>query len=326
MNRSIFKGAVIVQKCDTGEILAMASRPNFDAGNLGEYLHKDSSPLLNRALSSYHPGSVFKLVVAAAALEHKIIKPTDTFYDPGYIDIKETRFWAWDYERGARGRINLREALAFSSNPVFIQVALNTGERKILDMAEKMGFGSYSPLGLGGEMSGRLPTAKQLYSGDLANLAIGQGFCEATPLQIAQCTAIIANGGVKVEPYIVSAVKTPDGRMVKHYRNSLKSKGTQVISRQTAAELKKMMVAVTSFGTGQAAYLDAGGSAGKTGSAETGRRDAGGRGVSHAWFAGYTPIDNPKYVIVVFVEDGMSGGDIAAPIFREIAAEVMRLD
>ncbi|MDR1702158.1 MAG: penicillin-binding protein 2, partial [Sporomusaceae bacterium] len=99
----------------------------------------------------------------------------------------------------------------------------------------------------------------------------------------------------------------------------------RVISSQTALALQKMMAAVTSYGTGQAAYLEPFGSAGKTGSAETGRTDKNGHGVSHAWFVGYLPLQEPQYVIVVFSEDGMSGGDVAAPIFRQIAAEVMRL-
>ena len=107
--------------------------------------------------------------------------------------------------------------------------------------------------------------------------------------------------------------------VVKSYGASL---GTRVLSKKTARQMQEMMSTVTRFGTGRTAYVEGMGSAGKTGSAETGRRNAAGQGISHAWFAGYGPLINPKYAIVVFVEDGMSGGDVAAPIFGEILSSI----
>ncbi|SDE59346.1 Stage V sporulation protein D [Sporomusa acidovorans DSM 3132] len=321
MDLSIVKGAVIVMRPTTGEILAMASRPGFDANNLSNYFGQSSAPLLNRAISAYQPGSVFKLVVAAAALENKMVKMDDVFYDPGYIDVNNVRFQGWDYEKGAKGYLTITDALAHSSNPIFIEVALKLGAEKLISMAAKFGYGSKTSLGFLGESGGNLPEADLLYPGDLANLAIGQGFCEATPLQIAQTVATIVNDGIKVEPYIVRSFTNSDGAVIKNFQSQ---PGKRIIGRQTAEKLKKMMTAVTQYGTGQAAYVKEFGSAGKTGSAETGRTNTIGKGINHAWFAGYTPLDHPQYVIVVFVEEGMSGSNVAAPIFHEIAEKILK--
>lgn len=320
MDKRIGKGAVIVMRPSTGEILAMASRPNFNANRIGDYLFEESGPLLNRAVAAYQPGSVFKLAVAAAAIENEIVKPTDKFFDSGYIDVNNLRFNGWDYERGGRGTITFTDALAYSSNPVFIEVGLKLGAKKLVSFAEKLGFGHRTKLNFEGESDGNLPDPDGIYPGELANLAIGQGSFEATPLQIASLVASIANDGIKVDPYIVSKLTLEDGSVVNTYQAS---RGIRVLSRRTAADLQKMMAAVTSYGTGQEAYVPTIGSAGKTGSAETGRTDKSGHGINHAWFAGYAPIENPQYVVVVFVEEGMSGGDIAAPIFREVVEEII---
>lgn len=320
MDEQVEKGAVVVMRPSTGEILAMASRPTFNANELDDYLSRASSPFLNRAVSAYQPGSVFKLAVAAAALEEKQVKPTDVFFDQGYIEVNGLRFQGWDYERGPRGWLTFQDAMAYSSNPVLIKVGQRLGAERLVRYAGKLGFGRRAGLDLDGESAGNLPAPTTLYSGDLANLSIGQGALEATPLQVAGLVATIVNDGIKVEPYIVSRITTAEGRVVKSFTAS---RGSRVLSRQTAGQIREMMVAVTRYGTGQAAYVEGAGSAGKTGSAETGRRGTAGKSVSHAWFAGYAPLDNPQYVVVVFVEDGMSGGDVAAPIFKAIVTSVL---
>jgi penicillin-binding protein 2 len=320
MDRYVNKGAVVVMLPATGEILAMASRPGFDANNLDQYLGRDAAPLLNRAVAAYQPGSVFKLAVAAAALEEHAVRPTDTFHDPGYIDVNGLRFKGWDYEKGGRGEISFAEAMAHSSNPVFIQVGMKLGAAKLVAYAGKLGFGRKTGLAFDGEADGNLPDPGNVYPGDLANLSIGQGTLEATPLQIACLVATIVNDGIAVDPYIVSRLTATDGTVVKTFPAS---RGQRVLSRRTAGQMRAMMQAVTRHGTGQAAYVEGAGAAGKTGTAETGRSGPAGKSVNHAWFAGYAPLDNPRYVVVVLVEDGMSGSDVAAPIFREVVARVL---
>lgn len=320
MDQSVAKGAVVIMRPATGEILAMASRPGFDANNLDQYLGRGAAPFLNRAVAAYQPGSVFKLLVAAAALEEGLVQPGDSFYDPGYIDVNGLRFKGWDYEKGVRGRLTFTEAMAYSSNPVLIQVGMKLGAARLVAYADRMGFGRKTRLELDSEADGNLPAPDGVYPGDLANLSIGQGTLEATPLQIAGLVSAIVNDGVAVDPYIVSRLTTTDGRVVKNFPAS---RGHRVLSKKTAGQLRDMMLAVTRYGTGQAAYVDDAGAAGKTGTAETGRTGAGGKSLNHAWFAGYAPLDNPQYVVVVFVEDGMSGGDVAAPIFRDIITRIL---
>lgn len=313
------KGAVVIMNPTTGEILAMASRPNFNANHLEDYLNQSSAPLLNRAISAYQPGSVFKLVATAAALENGSVHPEDKFFDRGYIEVDHLRFNGWDYERGGRGQLTFTEALAYSSNPVFIEIGLKLGAETLLSYAQKLGFGHKTNLNFSGEADGYLPPAENIYSGELANLTIGQGKLEATPLQIVSLVATIANDGIKVNPYIVSKLTNADGVVVKNY---IASSGTRVLTQKTARQIQTMMTAVTQYGTGQAAYVEGIGSAGKTGSAETGRTNTVGQSINHAWFAGYTPINKPQYAVVIFVEEGMSGGDIAAPLFSEIITEI----
>lgn len=321
MDKYVHKGAVVIMKPTTGEILAMSSRPNFDANQLGDYLAREDSPLLNRAVASYQPGSVFKLVVAAAALETGIVKLTDEFFDKGYIDVNNLRFKGWDYERGGRGNLTFLDAMAYSSNPVLIEVGLRLGAERMITYGQRLGFGHKTKLNLDGETGGNLPASDGLYPGDIANMAIGQGLIEATPVQIAGLISTIVNDGIKVEPYIVSHLTTNEGMVLK---KNQPARGARIISRTTAWQLRQMMAAVTQYGTGQAAAVEVYGSAGKTGTAETGRISSSGKSINHAWFAGYAPLDNPQYAVVVFVEEGMSGGDVAAPIFSEILTEVLK--
>ncbi|MDU2065323.1 MAG: penicillin-binding protein 2 [Sporomusaceae bacterium] len=304
------RGALIVMEAKTGEILALVSRPNFSPAQVARSFQEPYSPLVNRAITAYQPGSVFKLVVAAAALDLGIVTPETVFYDAGYIDVDKLRFFGWDYKQGPRGKISFQDALAFSSNPVFIEVGQKIGATKLLAYADKLGFGHKTSLSLPDEDAGHLPPVDQVFPGDLANLSIGQGSCEVTPLQLASLVGTIVNDGVLVEPKLVAE------------RSADSSK--QLLQVLTARQLREMMAAVTSYGTGQEAAISGYGAAGKTGSAETGRADSGGKGINHAWFAGYTPRDNPQYVIVVFVEEGHSGGEVAAPLFGAVAREVMQ--
>jgi len=321
MDRRVAKGAVVVLDPATGEILAMASRPKYDANRLPQVLMQPGSPLLNRAVAAYQPGSVFKVVVAAAAIENGLASPEEKFFDPGYVDINGLRFRDWYYERGGRGWITFTEAMAQSTNSVFIQVARRIGAAELRRYAAQFGFGRPTSLGLDGEAEGTLPQAENMYPGDLANFAIGQGVLEATPLQVALMTATIANDGIRPIPQLVKEVRQRDGTLLRTFRSV---PGVKVISGRTAAAVRKMMTAVTVSGTGQAAYVDSFGAAGKTGSAETGRTDSVGHSISHAWFTGYSPLKNPRFVATVFIEDGMSGADTAAPVFREIMTEILQ--
>ena len=319
LDKGVRKGAVIIMNPATGEILAMASRPNFDADRLEMYLAQESAPLLNRAIMNFQPGSVFKLVVAAAALEKGVARPQDSFFDKGYIDVNSIIFRGWDYKKGPRGNITFTEALAYSSNPVFIEVGLKLGAETLINYARKLGFGKQSGICLPGETAGNLPDASEVFAADLANLSIGQGTLEASPLQIVSMVSTIANGGILRQPVLVSRIINDNGSITVLPPGRLPER---VLSAPVAAQLREMMKAVTSYGTGAAAQIDNFGAAGKTGSAETGRSEQG-QGINHAWFAGFAPAGNPRYAAVIFIEEGMSGGDIAAPLFSEIMTQIL---
>lgn len=321
MDRRVETGAVVVLQPYTGEILAMASRPNFNGNDLALSLTRKDAPLLNRAIAGFQPGSVFKVVVAAAALEEGIVNPEDIFYDPGYINVGKLRFKGWNYDKGGNGRISFREAMVFSSNPVFIEVGLKLGPAALMEYARKFGFGTSSELGIAEETRGNLPEPEAMHPGDIANMAIGQGMLEASPLQVASMIAAVVNNGVRVRPRLVERTMTGDGTILESFPPSA---GKRIMSKQTARCLQNMLAETTVRGTGQGAMVEKVGTAGKTGSAETGRLDAGGKSINHAWFAGYAPVKNTQYVIVVLVEEGRSGGDVAAPIFKEIVEEIFR--
>ncbi len=320
MDEDVKKGAVVVLDPYTGEVLAMTSRPKFNANELSKFLMIPTAPLINRSLTSFQPGSVFKLVVACAALEEDVVEPLSKFNDRGYIDVNNIRFKGWDYDQGGRGILTFEQALAYSSNPVFIQVGLSLGAERLIRFAHKAGFGQQTALNFPNESAGILPNPSSIYAGDLANISIGQGNIEATPLQVGVFVSSIVNNGVLIRPNIIKSIIDQNYNVIK---SQTILKPERVMSAKTAGILRKMMIAATTYGTGKNAYVPGFGSAGKTGSAETGRRLQGGRGINHAWFAGYGPIIDPKYVIVVFIEDGMSGGEAAAPVFRKIMHQIL---
>ncbi len=318
-NRGI-SGSVVVLEADTGDILGMASRPNFRQDRIESYVNSNGSQLLNRAVSAYNIGSIFKIVVAAAALENSGTLTPNIFHCEGKKKVRD-RFFACSASHGV---LNLNEAFAVSCNSAFIELGQTVGKDEIIKMAESLGFGSPTHLtGLGlNESLGNLPDSSYSSQKEIANISIGQGEILATPLQVASLVAVAANGGIKTGINLVDSVVDSRGRVVKKIEKVVPER---VISRYTAQKLRAMMEDVTDSGTGTKANIqEFGGAAGKTGTAETGWAQGDSTKV-HAWFAGYFPRENPKYVMAVMVENGQSGSDIAAPVFREIAEGIMKL-
>ncbi len=322
MEKNGVRGAVVVEDVINGDIVAIASKPDFNPLRVGDYLNSPAKELFNRAVASYNLGSIFKIIVTAAALENGVELKED-FYCPGYIKVGDKTF-ACDNSSG-HGLIGYREAFAWSCNPYFIELGIRVGHKKILEMASRFGLGMPTGVYRQGveESSGNLPSPGEYFTyGDIANISIGQGAIMATPLQIADVAATVANGGIKNAVNIVDSVVDNDGNKIREIKVK---QGHRVISRDIADTLKELMEAVTSeIGTGYSANLDMyGGAGGKTGSAETGQIEDGKR-VTHAWFTGYFPRKDPRYSICVFVENGKRGGTTAAPVFAEIAEQIMK--
>lgn len=322
LKKSGLKGAVVIEDVVSGDIVAMVSKPDYDPNNIEKYLDSSNKELFNRAVASYNLGSIFKIIVLASAYENGI-DPNMNYFCPGYITLGDKEFRCSSYAEGGHGLISLEEAFASSCNPYFIELGIKTGRTNIINTAKKFGFGSFTGVNEHGveESSGYLPDTKKLFTyGDIANISIGQGDILTSPLQVADMVATIANGGIKNRVNIVDSIIDSSDNTLKVVRLD---KGERILSKEICDKIKYLMEKVTISGTGIKANLDEyGGAAAKTGSAETGQY-INGEKIVHAWFAGYFPRLNPRYSIAVFIENGKSGGSIAAPIFEEIARDIL---
>jgi penicillin-binding protein 2 len=316
------KGSIIVLDAKSGKVLAMTSRPNYDQNNVAAFLNNTDNELYNRAIQvAYPPGSIFKIVVAAAALENETTNIKDTFTCRGYETIGDTTIKCESFENHGHGTINLEQAFAISCNSVFIQLAQKIGREKILFMTKKFGFGTLTGIELPEEVYGKLPSKEYLKGAGIGNIAIGQGTLEATPIQIARMTAIIANNGIDNGISLIEKIVDEQKNTIKIMDKKHSSK---IISIRTAKKIQNLMSKVVTEGTANNIKLNnIGGAAGKTGSAQA---VSDRKKTVHAWFTGYFPYKNPKYVITIIVENGKSGRITAAPLFQEIAQKIWEVN
>lgn len=315
MDANNIKGAAVVVEVDTGKVLALASRPNYDQEKIESYLDTKDMTLYNKAIQvGYPPGSIFKTVVLLTAIEENLLD--NEYYCKGYEDIKNIRIKCTDVHES----INLKEGFEKSCNSVFIQLGSKLGSKKIIEMAERLNFGSKINIGLSEEISGNLPKGDDLLGPAIGNISIGQGKIEVTPLQIANLMTTIANGGVQKHLTLIEGITNNEGKIIKEYNKEEDRRVLSVSSSQLAMEY---LNSVVENGTGKDLdLLEVGGSGGKTGSAEAVMNK---NNTIHGWFAGYFPKDYPKYVITVLVEEGHSGSKSAAPIFEKIAKEINKI-
>jgi len=316
-------GAVVVIDIKNGDIVAIASSPQFDQNLVQGYLKSSKKELFNRAVASYNVGSIFKIVVAAQMLESKKFND-EPFTCTGSIKILDKTFKCASFKVGGHGYVHLKEAFARSCNPYFIDQGVKLGYKNIIEMAKKLGMGQITGIADQGieESEGNLEISKgYITDGDVANISIGQGDIMATPVQVANMVATIANGGIKNRVNIVDSIIDDNGVCTKKLKIS--DDGHRAVSKLSSEILRELMKEVVTNGTGMKIKLQQyGGAAGKTSSAETGQY-INGEKIVHAWFAGYFPVDTPKYAISVLVENGKQGGQVAAPIFAQIAEKIM---
>lgn len=310
----IEKGAIVVMKPQSGEIVACASFPQYDPYDLEKALQDENRSLLNRALMPYCVGSSFKLVTTAAALEQGI-SPSFSINCVGATQVAGRTFYC--HNRAGHRETDLKSAIEHSCNPYFIALGQEVGGKAILGMAQAMGFGEETVLapGIIAE-KGTLPTLSDLASPhELANFSFGQGKLTATPIQVAAMVSAVCNDGLLPTPTLLLG-KTEDGKGIEKF---LPTATRRVFSKQTAAFLKDAMIGVVEEGSAPMAKPKEGGAGGKTASAQTGIIDESGEEIVHAWFAGFFPAQTPQYAAVVLVEGGEYGGRVASPIFKEIA-------
>jgi penicillin-binding protein A len=336
-------GAVVAMSPKTGAVYVMASSPTYDQdlveqkGGFAKVLHKqgecgDSSALLNRATQGlYTPGSTFKIVTAAAALDTGAYKPSSDFYDPGYCtEYGKHISNAGNPDQGGAetfGHLSLSTGFQHSVNSVFCNIGKQLGAKTIIDYAKRFGFYKVPPL----ETPGNERAASGMYkytkrgrvldddtsSADPGRLAFGQYTMLVTPLQMAMVAATVGNDGVVPRPYVVQRIVGPNGSTI---RNTRPRTLGRAVSSQTAAELTDMMKLVVSGGTGTAAQIPGIQVAGKTGTAET--------GVDHiytAWFACFAPADDPQVAVAVVLEkqENGFGGSVSAPIAKQVLESLL---
>ncbi|MFL6594648.1 MAG: penicillin-binding protein 2 [Chthoniobacterales bacterium] len=335
------RGAIVIIDPNTGDILAMASWPTFNpnsfipnisAEKFKELQDDPNIPLLPRAFrSSYPPGSTFKVAVGIAALESGAITPEDDFDCPPAVQIGNVTFHNW--KKTERGSLNFVGALTESCDTWFYQVGIKTGAEPIIDWAQKLGFGAKCGIPLRGEVEGRVPNdtymkathGRKLLNGDIANLSIGQGDCEVTPLQMAQAMAIVANGGRFYQTRLVQQVQTLDNEIVTAYQ--VREKRALNFSASTIEELQEGLVdAVNSAaGTAHQASMENVEVAGKTGTAQWGPKK---KERTAAWFAGFLPAKQPAFAFAALYEGDVGstvhGGSAAAPMIGKIFKEIYK--
>lgn len=335
-------GAVVAMNPRTGAILTMASSPTFDdnlmekPGGYAKVLKTTgtcggSSALLNRATDGlFAPGSTFKMVTAAAALDSGAFTPSSTFYDPGYcVEYGKHVDNALNPDQTGPeryGHPTLAVGFENSINSVYCNVGKAIGAKTILDYAKKFGFYATPPLETPANQ--RLPSG--LYQNnklwfpkdpaaqvDPGRLAFGQERLQVTPLQMVMVASTIANGGLVPRPYIVAKIVGHDGSVVSRTRPSDLGRA---IKPRTAAELTQMMVLVVQGGTGTNAQIPGVQVAGKTGTAETGVNN-----VYTAWFVSFAPAYNPQVAVAVVLEKQLNGfgGAVAAPIAKAILQKLL---
>jgi len=326
-------GAVVVMDPRNGDVLAMTSSPAFELDRLAGNLDKDEwlkvirdplTPLMNRALQSqYAPGSVFKVVVAAAGLQEGSLTPMDRIYCNGEFHLGQWTFKDW--KEGGHGHVDTRSALIHSCNIFFYQAGLKVGPAAIARYAEAFGLGSPSGIDLGGEKPGLVPfvdgrrrvDGRKWQAGDTVNMSIGQGQVLVTPMQVARMMSAVANGGVLWRPRLVQRVERVDGLLA--YSSASKMTGRVDLSPIVWAFLRHALSGVVNEGgTGGAARIPGIDVAGKTGTAQSINKSDAAKGQDHAWFASFAPVQDPEVVVVVLVERGGKGGQVAAPIARQI--------
>jgi penicillin-binding protein 2 len=329
-----YLGGVAAVDPKTGEVLCLVSSPTFDQnvfqGGISNQEYKklfedEDKPMWNRALfSSYAPGSTFKIVTTIAALQSGIFDPNRTYVCSGGVRVGTHYFKCL----GHHGAISFHRALAKSCNSYFYQMGRAAGEDALRKASLEVGLGQKTGIEVGGESKGIVPTqewyarwypGQKWYGGHTLNFSIGQGFLSTTPIQMANVVALAANNGINYRPHLVRQIRDSRGQEI------LKQIEPEILHRIDAPDVfwstvKSALVDVIEAGTAGSARIPGVRWGGKTGSAEHQRGKQ-----THGWFVGFAPADDPKIAICVLIEAAGHGGDVAAPIARDIVKRYLDL-
>ncbi|MGM0471330.1 MAG: stage V sporulation protein D [Bacillota bacterium] len=309
------EGTIIVMNPQTGGVLALANRPAYNPNHFSDF---SPQRWRNSAISdTYEPGSTFKIVTMAAGLEEEVVNPQDTFFDPGYIKVEGEKINCWKH--GGHGKQTFAEVVENSCNPGFVQVGQRTGKKKFHHYITGLGFGEKTDINLPGEANGLLYDYDDIGPVELATMSFGHGI-SVTPIQLVTAVSAVANGGKLLQPRLVDKIENETGKLVKEFQPQVIRR---VISEETASSARKLLTGVVANGSGKKAQVEGYQIGGKTGTAKH-------YGVSayDSSFVGILPADNPQLTILVVMKGVTSypyyGSQIAAPIFHNVAKDVLR--
>ena len=309
----------IVMDPNTSEVLAMASRPNFELDNYQAY----SMEVINRNLpiwKAYEMGSTFKFVTYSAGLEEKVFSVNDRFYDNGYYVIDGVRIRDW--KAGGHGEQTYYEVIQNSCNPGFINIGLRLGKERLFSYIESYGLGNYTNIDLIGESKGIMFNVNKIGNVELATTAFGQGIA-VTPIQLVNAACACINGGNLYTPYILKAISVNDTIVYKNEKNFVR----RVISEETSTIMRDALERVVSLGTARNCYIEGYRIGGKTGTAQISKNGAYVEGKYILSYIGMGPMNSPKLVCYMAVNSPIAtiqyGGTVVAPMVKEVLEEAI---
>ncbi len=345
-----WSGALVALDPNTGFILAMVSHPTFDPNVFANGITPaewralttdPSHPLANRAISgTYPPGSTFKLIDAIAGLEDRTLTPETTYFCPGGMYYGNREYHCW--RKQGHGTLSVHRAIVGSCDVFFYQVGIHLGIDRLAQWARMMGLGEKSGIDLDNERPGVMPSSlwkekrfrQRWYPAETLSVAIGQGYVNATPLQMAMVAAEIANGGTRYKPQFVKEEEALDGSVVRRF--------PPIVERRLPIDptvldiVRSAMcdVVASPSGTGHAVHLDNVAVCGKTGTAQV-VKEAGNARIpedkeplkyrDHGWFIAYAPSDHPQIAVAAVIEHGGHGGSSAGPVVKQVLQKFFEL-
>ena len=338
------EGSVVVMKVQSGEIIAMVSKPSFDPNffatgvsrkKWNNLVRDEKNPLQNRAVNGqYPPASTYKLVTAYAALSEKVVEPESTIFCPGYFRLGKRNYRCW--KKRGHGNMNLHDALVQSCDVYFYTLGHRLGIDNLAKYANRLGLGELTGIELQGEKPGLVPSRQwkkrfknePWFPGETISASIGQGYNLVTPLQSARMISTIASGGILIRPYLVKKIEDSDGKLIQEFFPVVNR--NIGIDPEVLKHLKEGLRGVVheAHGTGHRARLKNVTVSGKTGTAQVVGMKASDEidpeeeipysFRDHAWFVAFAPYEKPEVAVSVIIEHGGHGGTTAAPIARKI--------
>ncbi len=305
----------------TGEVLSLAKKPDYDPNNYMDY--PAESWQITPIFATFEPGSTFKLVTLAAAIEENMYRMDESFHCPGHATVAGQTIRCWTSHKGGHGSIDFLEVVHGSCNPGFITLGQRLEEEKLFRYIHAFGFGSRTGIDLPGEGLGILFSPEQVGPVELATTSFGQGV-SVTPIQQIMAVAAMANGGKLLEPYIVKEFLDTDGNVVKRNEPEVVR---EVLSSDTSEQVSWIMEKVVSEGSGLNAFIEGYEIAGKTGTAQKVEQGVYAPDKNIMSFVGFAPADDPEILLFVAVDEPKSGpmwaSQIAAPVFRNMMVDIL---